>query len=119
MSTYVKEKVLRYPVDGDPYRFEEEYKTAFSYGKVGKFQVAPTESAFIDYVLEYDGDSDGEYGKTRSLSEKEQAKYQAMWSEIIPGVDMSKVRLVEFCWYNATEAPDYYAEVDDPFYAEI
>ncbi len=119
MSTYVKEKVLRCPFDGDPYRFEEEHEAAFDYGKVGKFQVAPTESAFIDYVLERDRDSDGEYGKTRALSEREQSKYLPIWQELIPDVDMNKVRLVEFCWYNATEAPDYYDDTDDPFYAEI
>lgn len=119
MSTYVKEKVLRYPMDGDLEALEEKYRDVFGYNKPGKFQIAPTEGSFVDYVLDSEQDADGEYGKTRALSEKEQTKYLAMWREIIPDIDMSRVRLVEFCWYNGTEAPDYYDETDDPFYDEI
>jgi len=119
MSTYIREKVLRYPMDGDLETFEEKYQDLFSWGEPGKFQIAPTTKGFIDFVLECDRDADGEYGKTRALSEKEQEKYHATWAKIIPDVDMNKVRLVEFCWYNATEAPDYYDETNDPFYDEI
>lgn len=119
MSTYVKEKVLRYPMDGDLEALEEKHQSVFSWAKPGKFQIAPTERGFIDFVLNRESDADGEYGKTRALSKKEQEKYRTTWEEVIPDVNMSNVRLVEFCWYNATEAPDYYDETDDPFYAEI
>ena len=38
-----------------------------------------------------------------------------------PEVDMNKVHLVEFCWYNCSEAPDYYSmdKGKDPFYEEV
>lgn len=32
---------------------------------------------------------------------------------------MNDVRLVEYCWYNCSEAPDYYLEQDDEFYADV
>ena len=77
MSTYVREKVLRIPFEQrkNHFRFldiineEDGYirnPELFGYGDVGKFQFAPTETLFVDYVL----DCDGEYGKTRALSKQ-------------------------------------------------
>ena len=131
MSTYVREKVLRIPLEKLNLQFTEEeeddlcwaiekrFPDIFSYGKEGKFQFAPTVSSFIDFVLEKEWDADGEYGKTRSLTENEKAKYLPKFQQIDPDVNMDDVRLVAFCWYNGCEAPDYYAETDDPFYQEV
>ena len=118
MSTYCKEKVLRFPMSGDLERLEDAHSDLFDYGKPGKFQIAPTETGYIDFVLSYESDCDGEYGKTRELTANERKKYQSIWEQIIPGIDMERVRLVEFCWYNSTEAPSYYNNVNDPFYTE-
>lgn len=118
MSTYCKERVLRFPVDGNLEQFEETHHTLFDYGVPGMFQIAPTCKGYIDLVLLREFDCDGEYGKTRALTKNEQEKYRPVWEQIIPDIDMNRVRLVEFCWYNATEAPNYYDEVDDPFYTE-
>lgn len=122
MSTYVREKVLRIPMDCDYYgmeEIEERNSDLFSYATVGKFQIAPTDSNFIDYVLDKEWDADGEWGKTRALYAREQDKYRPIWQQILPDIDMSKVRLVEFCWYNGCEAPDYYDDAKDSFYDEI
>lgn len=131
MSTYVREKVLRIPLDklnltfSDEemydlgYSFEQRFKGIYEYGKIGKFQLAPTESLFIDFVLDREYDADGEYGKTRALSDREKAKYLPVFQQIDPSVNMDFVRLVEFCWYNGCEADDYYDEVNDPFYDEV
>lgn len=139
MSTYVREKVLRVPMERidlhylksviamkhDDYEddfawyLESEFPDLFDYGTVGKFQVAPTEEPFFDYVLEYEWDADGEYGKTRALTDNEKRKYFPVFQKIDPSINMDWVRLVEFCWYNGTEAPDYYDEVNDSFYDEV
>ena len=122
MSTYVREKVLRVPMNCEYYgmeEIEERYRDLFSYGTVGKFQIAPTVSNFIDYVLDKEWDANGEWGKTRALYTQEQDKYRPIWQQILPDIDMSKVRLVEFCWYNGCEAPDYYDDTKDSFYDEI
>lgn len=144
MSTYVREKVLRIPFEhvdlhyinsilakkyGDDYKYdfiwylENEFPDIFDYATVGKFQIAPTEDAFFDYVIEYEWDADdGEYGKIRELTSNEKIKYFSVFQKIDPSINMVKmnyVRLVEFCWYNCCEAPSYYDYMDDPFYDEV
>ena len=134
MSCYCKMKVLRIPYEPqewgwrnfDPQEDSCEYvEKHFSedvfdpYGrKLHTFRFAPTESPFVDYILEYDGDSDGEYGKVRELYNSEKDKYRNIFQQLGP-IDMDKVRLVEFCWYNATDAPDYYDIEIDPFYDPV
>lgn len=130
MSDYRREKVLRIPatfdmaifknVDKNDLDMEYYYPDLFGYGQYGKFQLAPTEDLFIDYVLRSDYDYDGgNFGRTRALYQSEKEKYQKIFNQIIPDCDMNKVRLVEYCWYNATEAPSYYSDEDDDFYNEV
>lgn len=134
MSCYCKMKVLRIPYepeawgwkDLDPDEESWEYvEKHFSedvfdpYGtKLHTFRFAPTESPFVDYILEYDDDSDGEYGKVRELYNSEEDRYRDIFQQL-GTIDMDKVRLVEFCWYNATDAPDYYDIESDPFYDPV
>lgn len=104
MSAYQKQKVLRFPMEGDLYEFEQKHAKFFSYGAAGTFQIAPTIKNYIDYVLTSNYDGDGEYRKTRALTENEKEKYRPIWEQILPGIDMNQVRLVEFCWYGCSEA---------------
>lgn len=113
MSEYCKRKVLRVPCEKygiDPWEKE-----------VGKFEVAPTVTTYLDYCLECDNDADcGEWGRSRALTEREKAKYEPIFREVIPNIDMNDVRLVEFCWYDCSEAPDYYnVKPNDSFYDEV
>lgn len=141
MSTYVREKVLRIPrhkmnfahivrkleakfpgediMDDLGFYIEDLDDDLFDYGKVNKFQLAPTEEPFIDYVLDYEYDCDGEYGKVRELYDSEKEKFRPVFQKIDPDINMDYVRLVEFCWYNGCEAPNYYDPQEDPFYKEI
>lgn len=141
MSTYVREKVLRIPrykmnfayivrkieekfpdediMDDFGFYIENALPNLFDYGTVNKFQLSPTEENYIDYVLEYEWDADGEYGKTRALYDSEKNKYEPIFQKIDPDINMDWVRLVEFCWYNGTEAPNYYDDTNDSFYDEV
>lgn len=141
MSTYVREKVLRIPryrmnfahivrkleekfpgedvMDDLTYYLEETFPDLFDYGTVKKFQMSPTVEPFIDYVIDYEWDADGEYGKTRALYDSEKTKYTPVFQKIDPNINMDYVRLVEFCWYNGSEAPDYYDDTNDSFYDEV
>lgn len=130
MSTYVREKVLRIPVqklnwdfldelDDTEYDLAERFPGLFRYGTEKMFSVAPTEEFYIDYVLEREYDAAGEFGKVRPLYESEKNKYADKFKQLSPDVNMDDVKLVEFCWYNATEAPDYYDETKDDFYEEV
>lgn len=148
MSDYVREKVLRLPIEG--FQLEDLKKvitekleaagksvrdvdddlgwyteTAFpevwGYGDRGKFQWSPTyPRQFIDFVLDREWGCEGEWGKVRELYPTEKEKYLPVFQKVLPGIDsLDNVRLVEFCWYNGCEAPDYYDLKDDPFYAEV
>ena len=133
MSTYVREKVLRVPFElyKEYFRFTDllekddygsiTYKKPelFGWGDIGKFQFAPTETLYIDYVLDYEYDCDGEYGKVRELYPSEREKYRNKFLEVFKVIMMTDVKLVEFCWYNGTDAPDYYDETKDPFYDHV
>lgn len=131
MSDYVREKVLRIPIEKLNLTFSEEemddlgwsiekrFPDIFGYADIGKFQLAPTYECFIDFVIDYEYGACGEYGNTRALTEREKEKYLPMFQKIDPTVNMDFVRLVEFCWYNCGEAPDYYDETKDDFYEEV
>ena len=133
MSDYHREKVLRIPFedmglnpdsfDDVSYDLWEMFGDVFYWGnpKVGKFEVAPTSEWFIDFVLEDECDECGDWGKVRELTDAEKAKYLPVFQKVNPEVDMNKVHLVEFCWYNCSEAPGYYSmDKDiDPFYEEV
>jgi hypothetical protein len=141
MSTYVREKVLRIPMDKIDFSFitaamkakfpneeldddfdfylEETFPELFEYRTRGKFQRAPTTEEFLDYVLDYEWDAEGEYGKTRALSDTEKMKYLTVFQKVDLNINMDWVRLVEFCWYNCSEAPNYYDHMNDPFYDEV
>ena len=134
MSDYCRMKVLRVPFEecnlGDPadytdigYDLYEKLGGEIYYwgGKhEGKFDLAPTRKLFIDLVLEYEYDAGyGEWGKVRELYDSEKLKYIEVFRRLNPDINMNKVKLVEFCWYNSSEAPDYYDPEDDLFYLEI
>ena len=139
MSDYVREKVLRVPVghidisnikniiaqkhedweDDFPYYLESEFPDIFDYATVGKLQISPTYEFYIDYVIDREYGSDGEWGKTRALYDSEKKRYLPIFQQIDPNINMDYVRLVEFCWYNSTDAPDYYDDTNDSFYDEV
>lgn len=121
MSDYCREKVLRYPVEEDPYDIQERFLNLFTAWKeLPSFQTAPTDKQFIDYVLESEyGSSAGDWGRTRALTKNEQDKYRPIFEQIFKNIDMNKVRLVEYCWYTCSEAPDYYDDDSDDFNKEV
>ena len=131
MSDYMHQKVLRIPVskediDGILNKYDvdslwelEDTVESFGYCEKHKFQKAPTESDFIDYVLESDYEGYGDFGKVRELTAAEKAKYEPIFTQCYEFFDIDKVRLVEYCWYNCCEAPDYYDLQNDSFYDQV
>ena len=141
MSTYVREKVLRIPrykidfakivhkleekypeddvMDDLEFYLEDVLPDLFDYRTKNKFQMSPTREPFIDYVLEYEWDCDGEYGKVRELYDSEKEKFRPIFQKLDPEVNMDFVHLVEYCWYNCSEAPGYYDLKEDLFYKEL
>ena len=124
MSDYVKHKVLRIPwektnlpdYEDIGYEYQKRYPELFGYADIGKFQIAPTEKLFLDYVIDYDYGYEGEYGKSRKLYPCEKEHFLPIFRQIVPELkNMEDVRLVEYSWYNGTDAPNYYDPIEDPF----
>ena len=118
MSDYNRIKAVRYkPTDEQTQELMEKYSDCWSLDLPKPFTTAPTEEFYIDYVLDESyGEECGEWGKVRNLTETETNKYVEIFSAIIDNPIPENFRLVDFCWYNCCEAPDYF---DDPFYDEI
>ena len=87
------------------------------------FEIAPTTDFFLDYILSFKNDAEGDWGRTRQLSNTEFTKYSNRFSNLLKGreVKPDELRLVEYCWYDCSEAPDYFDEstYHDDFYEEV
>ena len=133
MSDYCREKALRVPYDKYKSRFlleisdpddmnwslEHAFPNLWGWGDKGKFQFAPTETAYIDYVLDYEYGSEGDWGKVRELYDSEKEKYAPIFAQVIKDLDMNDVRLVEYSYWNACDAPDYFDITQDRFYDPV
>lgn len=114
MSARIRKSVLRIPCERvgikDPWAFAEEHEDLFRWdGPCPRFQVAPTKRGFFDLVLRERVAPDCEsYGRTRGLTGAEHRKYSPYFVALFPDCPMERVRLVDFCWYDGAEAPDYY-----------
>lgn len=127
MSDYSRSKVIRLKASleelgvSDIYDVEDKYPELFTkecyteYKKNEKpyFEIAPTEEPFIDYVLFHSyGEECGDWGNARYLSEEELNKFLPLFQQILPTVTPEQLRYVDYCFYNCTEAPDYFDEED-------
>lgn len=132
MSGFIHTRAIMYPITKEtlekmnlesPYDLEENFpKTEF-----GKFCIEGMVAYKSDYIYSYYvslelcntyGIEDYEFGRSRFLTEKEQEKYVSLFEQIIPDLDPSKLKYVEFCFYNCCECQDYYVQQDE-FYEEV
>ena len=60
---------------------EKRFPTLFEYGTIGKFQFAPTETPYIDFVINREVDVDSEYIKVRELYLTEKMKYMKIFKK--------------------------------------
>lgn len=85
------------------------------------FEIAPTNEFYIDYNLPH-GYSDGDWSKSRTLRDTEFYKYEKIFGELFNyqiRFYPSDFRVVEYCWYDNSEAPDCFDESIDDFYNEV
>lgn len=90
--------------------------------KTGYFSEGYTDAdaKYLDYVLchDYGVDSD-EWYRARYTTANEQAKYKDLFKAIFQDIDMSRVHVVDYCWYNCCEPCDVYDPQEDEFYKEV
>lgn len=128
MSDYVHRKVVRLPF---PEELLERYKVKDAWDcevylseKLGDlwhisnqngFEIDATdERTYIDWVY-YDtyGESPGEFGTARLLTEKELGIAKPYFDKLDVKYKDEDLRIVEYCYYNCCEAPDYYDIVEE------
>ena len=123
MSDYVKRKVIRLPfpkslieklgVD-DCWECEEYLRQKFGdmwqqYRQSGNyFDICGTDSnEYIDYIVSKSYE-EGEYGFAWYLNEEDISKYKPLFDIGEFEYDVKDLRKVCYCYYNGTDAPDYY-----------
>lgn len=126
MSDYVRAKVIRYPLDDfyekmkfeDMFELEEFFKGIDgTFGNcsshLNTFTVKCTwnweSHYYLDYFLNYEYGSDmGDYGISYELTEEQKEKWEDRFGKYLKDIDKDKFRLVEYCYYNGCDCPDYY-----------
>ena len=131
MSDYVHKKVVRYPLQGlmdklntkDPDDCEEYLKEKLGslYSRECGFEIEITDkNSYLDFVY-YNtyGESSGDFGNVRLATESE-------YNTLLPYLKLvfqceiykSRLRVVEYSYYNCCECTDYYelpSRNDDTF----
>lgn len=85
------------------------------------FEIAPTEEFYVDYNLPCSDCTEGDWGKSRTLYDSEFNKYEKLFGKLFNyqlRLYPTDFRVVEYCYYDCSEAPDYFNEPDD-FYKEV
>lgn len=118
MSCYVKTKGVYYPMSEEQIEKLECLKLPENF-HIEALDDGKKINYYMSYELrcEYDTTSD-DFGRNRFLTEKEQSKYVPMFEQVVGNVDPSKLKCLEYSYYNCCEPIDYYV-VDDDFMAEI
>ena len=128
MSDYCRNKCVMYPIDDEVLKqlgIEDAWEIEYNLlnredGKnLPHFEIEAMESNwecryYLSYVLYHTyGEDAGEFGHNRFLTPAEQEKYKPIFETIIPSIDPSKLKYVDYCYYNATESPDFYLNSEE------
>ena len=134
MSDYIRNKAVMYPIDQDildRLSLEDAWELAEVVGKVYPtlftrngnepyFEVEAMDPGmfkcnyYLSYVLSHTyGKECSEFGRSRFLNPNEQKKYSEIFEKIISNLDPTKLKYVDYSYYNCSESPDFYVEGDD------
>lgn len=132
MSDYERNKVVRYKyteanfmeAEEDLYKLEDKHPDLFGRcANTPYFEITSTDGdTYIDYVLSHNyGEDAGDFGRIRKLYPQEVVKYGKLFEQLFPesGIKLTNFRLVDYCYYNGCEPPDYFDETQDDFYNEV
>ena len=123
MEKYISKIKDKYSFVDSVYELEfvDELKPLFGTGREkNKFDVEgfydyknDDANYYLVYTLYTDyGEGSSDFGRSRFLTPTEQAKYKKIFEQIMP-VDETKLKYLDYCWYNCCECDDYYVKKDD------
>ena len=123
MEKYISKIKDKYSFVDSVYELEfvDELKPLFGTGREkNKFDVEgfydyknDDTNYYLVYTLYTDyGKESSDFGRSRFLTPTKQAKYKKIFEQIIP-VDETKLKYLDYCWYNCCECDDYYVKKDD------
>ncbi len=130
MSDYVHNKVIRLPFpdeiinkcnandayDCEPY-LQKVLGDYWDNSEKNSFNLACTdERSYIDWVYYSTyGEGSGDFGNSRMLTERELNTIKPYFNKLQIDYNNDDLRVVEYCYYNCSEAPDYYdiKNIDD------
>lgn len=123
MSDYVHNKVVRLPFpqeikercntsdvyDCEPY-LKEILGELYGFRKRNHFSLECTDkSYYLDWVYYTTyGEESGDFGFVRLLTQKELEVIKPYFDKLGVSYKDDDLRLVDYCYYNCCEAPDYY-----------
>ena len=134
MSDYCRTKAVMYPLGSradldnyckalgveDRWELEEQYPEFFSptttepYFDIEVMEYKGHANYYLAYILYYNyGEDAGEFGRNRFLTPAGQEKYKPIFKQVIIGVDTTKLKYVDYCYYNCCESSDYYLSEDE------
>lgn len=102
-------------------KFEELFDRKYKKDVKGYFDIGfGTSERYLDFILYSDyGEESGEWYKARYTTPNEQNKYRETFEQIFPGLDMNRVHVVDYCWYNCCEPEDCWDPEADDFNEEV
>lgn len=135
----LKFKNEKFDCDDDltEYLYRPEFSDIVAWKEVGKFRVSYGASIiddepgyisedYIDFLLDKSYDDSNEFVKSRCLTDNELSKYIPKFKNFFektglpkPEISVCTLRVVEYCYYNGSDAPCCFDESTDPFYNEV
>ena len=128
MSDYVRKKCVRFKIpqniidelknDDDwivdllleKYQLKDEYvakKDDFTIGYGEDFDNDIT-NYFLDYLLDYEYGSSGDFESVRLLTDNEFEKYSRKFAKYFSEIGRDELRLVHYCYYNGVDETSVY-----------
>lgn len=131
MSNYCRIKSIMYPISEELLKelgLKDWWELSLKVGELRQdkndhyFDVEPMidysdnwkSAEYLSFILYFTyGKECGDFGWSRFLTSSEQEKYKKIFEQVLPTVDTSKLKYVDYCYYNACESSDYYKHGDN------
>lgn len=126
MSDYVKKKGIRYRIPKEIYEeLDDKYDFDLMYNNGIAKELGLSDDFKFDSGYDYDNDksnyyldkvlfykygANGDYWKSRKLTDEEAKLHIDDFKKVFPNITSDELRYVDYCYYNGCDAPDVFEE---------